>query len=253
MQKRFENKKVVITGAGGGLGRSSALRFAAEGAHLILIDINEAGLKESAAMIEAAGGACSYKVGNLVEESCIRELGETLCQEHPQIDVLFNNAGAAYGEVNAMIDQMGMDRWLHFLALNSISPLLLARALRPSLSSAKGVVINQSSMASFQPANVYGVTKATLNSLTFGMATVFAQDNIRVVAIAPGIMETEANKAALPEETYTRVQGMQLSKLHGTADDIANLALFLASDEARFINCEIVSCDAGNRLRGWRG
>jgi NAD(P)-dependent dehydrogenase (short-subunit alcohol dehydrogenase family) len=96
------------------------------------------------------------------------------------------------------------------------------------------------------------VTKAALNSITFGMAHAFAADSIRVNAIAPGIMETPANKSGLSAETYARVQGAQLLKLHGTAEDIVALALFLASDEARFINCEIVSCDAGNAIRGWR-
>jgi 3-oxoacyl-[acyl-carrier protein] reductase len=92
-----------------------------------------------------------------------------------------------------------------------------------------------------------------LNSLTYGMAQAFGADGIRVNAIAPGIMETPASKDQLPPETYARIQGMQLLKLHGTAEDIAALALFLASDDARFITCEIVSCDAGNRLKGWRG
>ena len=69
-----------------------------------------------------------------------------------------------------------------------------------------------------------------------------------------GIMETPASRAHLTPETYSRIRSQQLLKdLHGTADDIAALALFLASDEARFITCEIVNCDAGNRLRGWRG
>jgi 3-oxoacyl-[acyl-carrier protein] reductase len=97
------------------------------------------------------------------------------------------------------------------------------------------------------------VTKATLNAMTYGMAHAFGGDGIRVNAIAPGIMETPANKSGVSAETYARIQGMQMLKLHGTADDIAALAVFLASDDARFINCEIVSCDAGNRLRGWRG
>ena len=96
------------------------------------------------------------------------------------------------------------------------------------------------------------VTKATLNSITFGMASQFGADGIRVNAVEPGIMETPANKAGLPDETYKRVQGMQLLPLHGTADDIANLHVFLASKQGRFINNEIVLCDAGNRLRGWR-
>jgi len=167
--------------------------------------------------------------------------------------VLYNNAGAAYGEVTQMVDQANMERWLHFLAINSIAPLILAKALRTSLASAKGVIINQSSMASYAPATVYGVTKAALNSLTYGMAHVFAKECIRVVAIAPGLMETPASKQSLSEQTKAQVRGLQLSNVDGTADDIADLALFLASDQARFINCEIVNCDAGSRLRGWRG
>jgi len=102
------------------------------------------------------------------------------------------------------------------------------------------------------PATAYGVTKAALNSITYGMAHVFAADGIRVNAIAPGLMETPANRSALSAETYARVQGTQLLKLHGTPQDIVALALFLASDEARFIDCEIVSCDAGSSIRGWR-
>jgi NAD(P)-dependent dehydrogenase (short-subunit alcohol dehydrogenase family) len=108
-------------------------------------------------------------------------------------------------------------------------------------------------MASYMPATAYGVTKAALNAMTYGMANVFGADGIRVNAIAPGIMETPASRASLPPGTYERVQSQQVLKLHGTADDIAALGVFLASDDARFITCEVVTCDAGNRLRGWRG
>ena len=142
---------------------------------------------------------------------------------------------------------------MRFLVINSLAPLFLAQALRPALAKARGVVINQSSMASYVPGVPYGVTKATLNAMTFAMANSFGADGIRVNAIAPGIMETPANRAGVSSETYERVQSMQMLKAHGTADDIAALAVFLASDDARFINCEIVSCDAGNRLRSWRG
>jgi NAD(P)-dependent dehydrogenase (short-subunit alcohol dehydrogenase family) len=108
-------------------------------------------------------------------------------------------------------------------------------------------------MASYLPAVAYGVTKATLNAMTYGMAQVFGADGIRCNAIAPGIMETTASRSQLSPETYARVQGTQALNLHGTAQDIVSLGLFLASDDARFITCEIVSCDAGSRLRGWRG
>jgi 3-oxoacyl-[acyl-carrier protein] reductase len=253
MSKRFTGRVVLITGAAGGLGRVSALRFATEGAQLILADIDVAGLEETAGAIRNAGATCSTHRLDLAVESEIKAFGAQICSQHARLDVLFNNAGIAYGEINGPLETLSQEKWLRFLAINSLAPLLLAQALRPALAQAKGLVINQSSMASYSPAVPYGVTKATLNAITFGMANVFAGEGIRVNAIAPGLMETPAGKSGLSAETYARVQGMQLLKLHGTADDIAALAVFLASDEGRFINCEIVHCDAGNRIRGWRG
>lgn len=252
MNKRFDGKIVVITGAGGGLGQTSAVRFAREGATVVLLDINAEGLRESAALIEQEGARCSSYVFDIADEEQVKRVGAEICAAHPRIDVLYNNAGIAYGEITRFIDAFDQAQWLRYLSINTISPLLMAKALRPSLAAARGVILNQSSMAANAPSTAYGVTKAALNSMTYGMAHVFSADNIRVNAIAPGLMETPANKAGLTSETYARVQAMQLSNLHGTADDIASLALFLASDDGRFINCEVVCCDAGSRLRGWR-
>ena len=252
MATRFQNRQVLITGAGGGLGRALALGFAREGARLILTDVDEAGMRETASLAGKEGALSSTHRVDLAVEAEIKEFGAEVCKAHPRIDVLYNNAGIAYGEINYGFETLSQAKWLQYFAINSIAPLILAQCIRSSLASAKGVILNQSSMASNVPASAYGVTKATLNSMTFGMAQRFAQDGIRVNAIAPGIMETPANKAALPAETYARVQGTQLLKLHGTAEDIVALALFLASDEARFIDCEIVSCDAGSSIRGWR-
>lgn len=252
MARRFASKLVVITGAAGGLGRALALGFAREGAELILTDVDETGMRETAALAAQQGATCSTHRVDLAVEAEIKEFGTRICKAHPRIDVLYNNAGIAYGEINHEFESLTQEKWLRFLAINSIAPLIMAQAVRASLASANGVILNQSSMASYVPASAYGVTKATLNSMTYGMAHVFAKDGIRVNAIAPGLMETPANKASLPPETYARVQGTQLLKLHGTAEDIVALALFLASDEARFIDCEIVSCDAGSSIRGWR-
>jgi 3-oxoacyl-[acyl-carrier protein] reductase len=252
MSKRFADRVVVITGAGGGLGRAASLAFAREGAKLVLVDIDEKLMEETAAQLRQSGTPCSTHRLDLSSEADIKQVGAQLCLRYPEIHVLYNNAGLAYGEIAHGLLELSMEKWLRFFAVNSVSPLLLSQALRTSLANTKGVVLNQSSMASNKPGTAYGITKATLNSMTFAMAHAFGKDGIRVNAIEPGIMETPANRAGLSAETYQRVQGMQLLNLHGNAEDIANLALFLASDDARFINCEIVSCDAGNGLRGWR-
>jgi 3-oxoacyl-[acyl-carrier protein] reductase len=252
MTKRFSGKTVLVTGSAGGLGRAYALAFAREGAGLILVDIKAEGLAETQALIEAEGGAAEIHTVDLAEEVQIAGLAEAVLAAHDQLDVLINNAGLAYGEIAHSFLGLGQAKWLRFLAINSVAPLLLAEALQPALARAKGLIINQSSMASYTPATAYGVTKATLNALNFAMAMQFGRDEIRSVAIAPGLMETEANRSSLPPETYERIKGMQLVKRTGTAEDIANLGVFLASDEGGFINNEIVICDGGNNLRGWR-
>jgi len=253
MAKRFADKVVLITGAAGGMGQAFGRRFAQEGAALILTDVEEKGLEQGASVLREQGAVCSTHRVDLASESEIQQFAAQLSGQHPQLDVLINNAGLAYGEVAHGFEALSQAKWLRFLSVNTVAPLLLAQALRAPLAKAHGVVLNVSSMASYVPATAYGVTKAALNAMTYGMANVFGVDGIRVNAIAPGVMETPAARASLPPGTYERIQSQQLLKLDGSADDIAALGAFLASDDARFITCEIVSCDAGNRLRGWRG
>jgi 3-oxoacyl-[acyl-carrier protein] reductase len=253
MTKRFADKLVLITGAAGGMGLAFAQRFASEGARLILTDIDQAGLEQTASTLRGQGTACSTHRVDLAVETDIHQFASQICSQHPQLDVLINNAGIAYGEIAHGFAALSQDKWLRFLGVNAVSPLILAQALRPALAKGPGVILNVTSMASYAPGTAYGVTKATLNAMTFGMANAFGADGIRVNAIAPGVMETPASRANLPPGTFERIQGQQMLKLHGTADDVAALAAFLASDDARFIHCEIVTCDAGNRIRGWRG
>jgi NAD(P)-dependent dehydrogenase (short-subunit alcohol dehydrogenase family) len=252
MQRSFHGKRVLITGAVGGMGMAFARRFAAEGATLILTDLDGQGLAQASAALRAEAGDCSVHVCDLSSEQERQQLVAAVHAQGSKLDVLINNAGIAYGDVAYQFERLTQSQWLQFLTVNTLAPLLLAQALRPLLAEARGSVINISSMASYMPATAYGVTKAALNAMTYGMASAFGADAIRVNAIAPGIMETPAALANLPPGTFERVQGAQMLKQRGVADDIAALALFLASEEARFMTCEIVSCDAGNRMRGWR-
>ncbi|HTV96081.1 MAG TPA: SDR family oxidoreductase [Steroidobacteraceae bacterium] len=253
MANRLTDKIVLVTGAAGGLGRAYALAFAQEGARLIVTDVEASGLEETAALLGAQGAFCSAHRVDLAVEKEIQEFGAELGRTHPRLDVLINNAGIAYGEITTGFEKLSQEKWLKYLAVNTLAPLLLAQALRAPLSRARGLIINQSSMASYVPASAYGLTKSALNAMTFGMAYAFGADGIRVNAIAPGLMETPASNAHLTPEQLARVKGMQLLPLHGTAQDIAALGVFLASEEGRFINNDIISCDAGNRMRGYRG
>ena len=252
MSKRYEGKVVVVTGAAQGLGRALALGYAREGATLGLVDVKADGLAETKALAEGLGATVETFVGDLSQEVTVAALGAQVLARFPSIDVLYNNAGAAYGEVNTPIDQVSWDQFQFFLGLNTLSPLFLARALRPALKAAKGCVINQSSMASYQPAVVYGVTKSALNQLTWGMARMFGADGIRVNAVAPGLMETEASTSSLGAERQEAIRAMQMLPGEGTPDDIVKLGLFLGSDDARFITAEVMHCDAGHPFRAWR-
>jgi 3-oxoacyl-[acyl-carrier protein] reductase len=252
MSKRFIDKRVMITGAAGGMGLALARGFAAEGGALILTDIDASSLTKAASTLREEGAECIECVADLSSESDLLRLSEKVHAHGPALDVLINNGGIAYGDVAHQFERLSQAQWLHYLAVNTLAPLLLAQAVRPLLAAARGVVLNISSMASYMPGTAYGVTKAALNATTYGMASAFGNDSIRVNAIAPGIMETPAALTSLPPETLERVQAAQMLKLRGQADDVASLAVFLASDEARFVTCEVISCDGGNRMRGWR-
>jgi 3-oxoacyl-[acyl-carrier protein] reductase len=249
---KFSGKTVLVTGGAAGLGRAYALAFGAEGAHLILADINEAGMSETQALVDAAGATAEWHRVDMADEAQINGFAATVMAAHERVDVLINNAGLHLGEIARGFFGLGQAKWQYFFAVNTIGPMLLAEALRPALARAQGLIINKSSMASYNPATAYGITKASLNVFTHAMATQFGADNIRCVAIAPGLMETPAANSGVADDNWERLKAMQSVKRQGTAEDIANLGVFLASDEGSFINNQVILCDGGNAMRGFR-
>ena len=252
MTGEFTGKTVLVTGGAAGLGRGYALRFGREGAHIILADINEDGMAETKTLVEAAGGSAEWHRCDMSSEPDILALGAAVCAAHPRLDVLINNAGLHMGDIARGFFGVGQARWQHFFAVNVFSLLLLAEAVRPALKAAKGLIINKSSMASYQPQTAYGMTKATVNVFTHAMSAQFGVDEVRCVGIAPGLMETPASKEGVADDNWERIKGMQAVKRQGTTEDIANLGYFLASNEGSFINGQVILCDGGNAMRGFR-
>ncbi len=248
----IKGKTVLVTGGAAGLGRGYALAFGALGAHIILADLNEAGMEETKALVESVGSSAECHHVDMADEASINALGAAVMANHAKLDVLINNAGLHLGEIARGFAGLGMAKWQHYFAVNTIGPLLLAEAVRPALKAAKGLIINKSSMASYQPQTAYGITKAGLNIFTHAMAAQFGVDDIRCVAIAPGLMETPAAKDGVADDNWQRIKAMQSVKRQGTAEDIANLGVFLASDEGSFINNQVILCDGGNAMRGFR-
>jgi 3-oxoacyl-[acyl-carrier protein] reductase len=249
---KFSGKTVLVTGGAAGLGRAYALKFGQAGAHMILADINAGGMDETKALVEGVGGSAECHLCDMSDEAQIQALGAAVLAAHDSLDVLINNAGLHLGEIARGFFGLGQAKWQHYFAVNTIGPLLLAEALRPALAAAKGLIINKSSMASYQPQTAYGITKAGLNIFTHAMAAQFAPDDVRCVAIAPGLMETPAAQGGVDPANWERLKAMQAVKRQGTADDIANLGFFLASEEGSFINNQVILCDGGNQLRGFR-
>lgn len=249
---KFAGKTVLVTGGAAGLGRAHALGFCGEGAHIILADIVSEGLEETKALIEDAGGTAETHLCDMGRESEIEALGAAVSADHSRLDVLINNAGLHTGEIARGFFGLGMEKWQHFYAVNVIGPLLMAETLRHQLKEARGLIINTSSMASYQPQSAYGITKASLNIFTHAMAAQFAVDQVRCVAIAPGLMETPAAMNGVDEENWARLKAMQQVQRQGLPDDIVQLAMFLASDAGSFINNDVIMCDGGNQMRGFR-
>lgn len=248
----FTGKKVLVTGGAAGLGRAHATRFGREGAHAILADIDAAGMEQTRALVESEGGSAECHFCDMSKEADIAALGERVLASHPKLDALINNAGLHMGEIARGFLGLGMEKWQYFYAVNVFGPLLLAEALHPALKAARGIVINISSMAAYQPQTAYGITKGSLNIFTHAMASQFAVDEIRCVAIAPGLMETPNARAGVEDANWQRLKAMQNVKRQGTPEDIANLAYFLASEQGSFINNEVIHCDGGNQMRGFR-
>ena len=242
---RLESKIAVVTGAANGIGRAIAERFSAEGAVVVLGDIEGEALARVAAGIAGKGGKAELVTGDLTEEAGATRLIEAANAKHGRIDILVNNLG---GSRNAKIWEMPVDDFDFVLRLNLRSTFLVTRAAAPHMMKRRqGRIICMSSgaregtpwTAYYQGGAAYSMAKAGVHGFIRDVALELAEYNITVNAVAPGPIDTERSGPNLKrlDATVERSPSRMtpLGRL-GTVEEVAAAALFLASDEASYVS-----------------
>lgn len=253
-RKLLEGKNVVITGSSDGIGLAIASVFAKNGANICLIARNEKKLKEVETELVGYRTKISFIVADLSQISKIENVSQQILELFPQVDILVNNAGIGRFIPFEDMNEEALDMHLN---LNVKAPYILTNRLFDSLKKSKGNVINISSyfanrMLSGRTTTAYSMTKGAINSFTKALAFEAGKYGVRVNAIAPGSITTpqsQHNFNQLSPEGQTHFENMiqeiyPLKKI-GEADDIADMALFLASEKAKWITGSIFSVDGG--------
>jgi len=241
---RLEGKVCIVTGGARGLGRAMVERFAEEGAKVVYAcDLNEEALKELENKYENVKG---YKL-SVTDRVAIAEFKEKVMLEEGKVDVLVNNAGITR---DALIQKMTEEDWDMVIDVNLKGVFNMTQQFGPEMMKAgKGSIINISSVVGIY-GNIgqtnYAATKGGVISMTKTWAKEFARKGaqVRVNAIAPGFIKTPMTKD-LPEKVIELVKSKTVLQRMGEPEEIANTALFLASDESSFITGQVISVDGG--------
>jgi NAD(P)-dependent dehydrogenase (short-subunit alcohol dehydrogenase family) len=234
------------------MGLAMATRFAAEGASVVAGDWNTARLDQAVAAIKAAGGTIAALPGNIAEQATAEGLVELAVRTHGRLDVLCNNAGVM--DYMQGIGELSDEVWRRVIGINLDGPMYTSRsAVRHMLAQGGGSIINVASTAGLHggaAGAVYTISKHGLVGLTRSTAWMYAKRGIRCNAICPGATMTNISES-MPRERLDPVGAERATVFAALApaflepSDIASLALFLASDDARHINGAIIPADAG--------
>jgi NAD(P)-dependent dehydrogenase (short-subunit alcohol dehydrogenase family) len=253
---RLEGKVAIVTGAGSrgegiGNGRAAAVLFAREGAKVLVVDTDDQAAAATLAMIEGEGGTASTWHADVTSASDCRAMVESAVSQWGRLDILDNNVGIGSRGTVVDIDE---DEWDRVMAVNVKGMMLASKAAIPAMAAGGGgAIVNISSIAALRPRGLtaYGTSKGAVISLTYSMAVDHARDGIRVNCIAPGPVYTPMVYAAgMSEELRARRRDASLLKVEGTGWDIGYAALFLCSDEARYITGVVLPVDGGVTIRG---
>jgi NAD(P)-dependent dehydrogenase (short-subunit alcohol dehydrogenase family) len=249
---RLKGKVAIVTGGGGGIGGATARALAREGASVLVVDVKEDAADAVAAGIRDAGDVAASFRGDLSEEREVEASVAYAVAQFGRLDVLHNNAALTDSDflsADTAVTDLSLEVWERTLAVNLSSQMLMCKHAVPIMAKqGGGSIINMSSGASLKgdrTRTAYGVSKAGVNALTLYVATSHGKKGIRANTILPGLVITDAVRAHLKDDVVASLSKATLTPSVGQPDDIADVVVFLASDESRYITGQMLAVDGG--------
>lgn len=245
--KRFTDKVALITGAARGIGRATAVRLSSEGARVACVDVNAAGLEETAAQVTGAGGEAAAFICDVRDPEQVAAAVSGAVERFGKLDVLCNVAGVLF---TANTHEMTLEQWDRVIAINLTGTFLMCRAAIPHLLETRGNIVNMSSTAArggHPWMSAYAATKGAISSMTRALSVEYVKRGLRVNSVCPGGIATEMhNDFSIPEGgdpmMFRRI--MPHVKYVGP-EYVASTIAFLASDDARYMNGSELRVDGG--------
>jgi NAD(P)-dependent dehydrogenase (short-subunit alcohol dehydrogenase family) len=247
---RLKNKIAIVTGAGAGIGRAIAERFGREGASVVIAEIDAATGDSAARSIRDAGGDALFVQTDVSDEAQVKSMAQKALDRYGRIDVLCNNAAVLLVREEARAHELSNEAWDRTMAVNLRGYWLCSKYVIPAmLRQGAGSIIHVAS-----PTGLYGFTRLTAYSTSKGgvvglmraMAADYAPDHIRVNAIVPGTIDTPMNAITLSDpKQREHLADIAPARRLGTAEDLAGIALFLASEDSSYCIGGIFTVDGG--------